>query len=105
MKDRTIERGRVVRSKAGRDKGRYLVVYSYEGGDRALVVDGRTRKLNAPKRKNLLHLEVTGTKLSLFEDTQIQALCDADIRKALAASGFGQTESNEEGQLVEDGCY
>ena len=47
--------GCVVRSKAGRDTGRYLLVLSVEGKF-ALVADGDLRPLARPKRKNLRHL-------------------------------------------------
>lgn len=47
--------GNVVKSVAGRDKGRsYLVVGVDE--NKLLVVDGRARKVNNPKRKNEKHL-------------------------------------------------
>ena len=46
-----LTRGQIVRSKAGRDKGLYLVVLA-QAGDRVLVADGRRRLLSAPKAKN-----------------------------------------------------
>ena len=49
--------GNVVISVAGRDKGRtYLVVSVNE--HKVLVVDGRARKVNNPKRKNVKHLKM-----------------------------------------------
>ena len=49
--------GNVVISVAGRDKGRtYLVVSVNE--NKVLVVDGRARKVNNPKRKNVKHLKM-----------------------------------------------
>ena len=49
--------GNVVKSVAGRDKGRsYLVVGVDE--NKLLVVDGRARKVNNPKRKNEKHLSM-----------------------------------------------
>ena len=53
-----LTRGQIVRSKAGRDKGLYLVVLA-QAGDRVLVADGRRRLLSAPKAKNPAHLAPT----------------------------------------------
>ena len=53
-----FERGRIVRSTAGRDKGLYLAVVA-DAGNRILVADGRRRPLSAPKAKNPAHLAAT----------------------------------------------
>lgn len=53
-----FERGRIVRSTAGRDKGLYLAVVA-DVGNRILVADGRRRPLSAPKAKNPAHLAPT----------------------------------------------
>ncbi len=55
--------GNVARSVAGRDKGRsYLVVGVYE--NKLLVVDGRARKVNNPKHKNVKHLEMVSVAVN-----------------------------------------
>ena len=46
-----LVRGDVVRSVAGHDKGSLMLVYE-TSGDSVLVVDGRLRKLEKPKKKN-----------------------------------------------------
>ena len=46
-----VEIGRVVKSKSGRDKDRFLVVYSYDGGNYVYLVDGALRKVASPKKK------------------------------------------------------
>jgi len=56
VKDVTV--GQVVRSIAGRDKGRFYVVMGFEG-KRVLLVDGFNRKLERPKKKNILHIQLT----------------------------------------------
>ncbi len=53
-----LERGQIVRSTAGRDKGLYLVVLA-DAGNRVLVADGHHRSLSAPKAKNPAHLAPT----------------------------------------------
>ena len=55
-------RGRVVLSKAGRDKGKFLAIESVDG-DYVIVVDGGERPVDNPKRKNKRHLALTKTVL------------------------------------------
>lgn len=70
-------KGMVVRSKAGHDKGSFFVVTAAADGI-ALLADGKTRTLAAPKRKNLLHLAATKTVLPPDKMT------DSEIRSILA---------------------
>ena len=51
MKKRELQPGCVVRSKAGRDEGRYFIVLSLDGDEFAWVADGDLRKVEKPKRK------------------------------------------------------
>ena len=75
-----FDRGRVVRSLAGRDNGFFVVIASDERG--AVICDGRRRSLEHPKRKNPRHLSATGTVLP--ED---QMKTNREIRRALAPFG------------------
>ena len=52
--------GEIVRSKAGRDEGRYFFVRSIIDDNYVLIVDGDLRKLENPKKKKIKHLEATG---------------------------------------------
>ena len=54
--------GRIVCSKAGRDKGYFMIVV---GSDEKFVYlcDGKERPLERPKRKNKKHLQFTNTVL------------------------------------------
>ena len=68
--------GSVVKAKAGRDKEGFFVVVKSE--DKwVFIADGKRRKVESPKKKNLLHLTVTNTVLSHSMDT------NRNIRKAL----------------------
>ena len=58
-----IQKGQIVISKAGRDKGYSLAVLEV-GKDTVTVVDGKERPLERPKRKNIKHVAVTKTILS-----------------------------------------
>ena len=58
--------GRVVKSKAGRDKGRYFMILSVLDEAYVYLVDGDLRKIEKPKRKKLKHLNITNTILNEF---------------------------------------
>ncbi len=72
-----LERGRVVISLAGRDKGRLLAVMREEK-NRVLICDGKERPVDRPKSKNIRHVEMTQALLSEAEIATNRAL-----RKAL----------------------
>ena len=59
MSSITVRAGELVRSLAGRDKGRYFVAVSVHGG-RVMIADGRKRKLSSP---NLMSLASTIAQL------------------------------------------
>ena len=93
-----IELGRVVLSRAGRDMDRYFVVVGQADEQHVLVADGDLRKVAAPKKKKLKHLSPTPACMSeirtkLEKGEQIQ---DAQIRKFLAACGYGPRAKQEE---------
>ncbi len=76
-----IERGSVVLSLAGRDRGRCLTVLSV-GDTAVLVADGKQRPLERPKSKNRKHISVTHFKLS---DADMAS--NKSLRRALTALG------------------
>lgn len=57
--------GDLVISIAGRDKGEIFLVVDYNE-EKALIVDGKTRKIKKPKNKNIKHLKKV-SKASLIE--------------------------------------
>lgn len=60
--------GTVVKAKAGRDKEGFFVVVKSENGW-AYIADGKHRKVENPKKKNVIHLTATKTVLSDSMDT------------------------------------
>ncbi len=58
-----MERGQIVISTAGHDKGDLLVVAGFDK-NRVLVCNGKQHKLEKPKHKNPKHLKETGILLS-----------------------------------------
>ena len=74
-----LEKGSVVKSLAGRDADRLLLVTDVtENG--VLVCDGRERPVESPKLKNVRHVADTGIKLDINLAGSNRAL-----KKALAA--------------------
>ena len=65
--------GMIVRSAAGRDKGKFMVIVSIEG-DFAYIADGKERKLDKPKKKRLKHIRVTNTVVSADDMTTDKGL-------------------------------
>ena len=70
--------GRIVCSKAGRDKNYFLAVVGKEG-NYLLVCDGKERPIDRPKRKNEKHLQFTNTYL-----TEADLGSNKSLKKALA---------------------
>ena len=87
-----VEIGRVVRSKAGRDEGRYFVVIAIEGDEFARVADGGLRPIEKPKRTRLKHLFVTEETISGLQSRLAAgaAVENHELRKWLSA--YGQRE-------------
>ncbi len=55
-----LEIGTVVRVTAGKEKGSIFVVVQDFNNQRVGIADGRHRKLERPRQKNVKHLEVLG---------------------------------------------
>lgn len=51
--------GAVVRTLRGRDQDQYAVIVGIVDSRTVLIADGDKRKFDQPKKKNVLHLEIT----------------------------------------------
>ena len=81
--------GNFVISKAGHDKGKvYLTVELHQ--DRILVADGKSHSIEAPKKKNPLHLQPVGSGIGseLQKKLEEKSLRDEEIRKAIEDLGI-----------------
>lgn len=76
-----LTKGQVVRAKAGRDKGGFFVVLEVENGY-AWICNGKSRPLERPKRKNVIHLSPTKTVVPAES-----MVTNREIRKVLSAFG------------------
>lgn len=73
-----LERGTVVRSSAGRDKGKLLAVMQ-ASGNQVTVCDGKERPIDRPKSKNIRHVERAGASV-----TEAEMATNRALKKALA---------------------
>lgn len=72
-----MQKGQVVYSLRGRDRGRFLIVLREENG-LVWVADGKERPVDRPKAKNPKHIRATNTVVD-------RCATNKEIRKALAA--------------------
>lgn len=77
--------GRIVCSKAGRDKGCFMVVVRVND-KRVYVADGKHRRLDNPKPKNPLHLAVTATTIDI-ENMSTNKLLTSALREYAGQAG------------------
>ena len=90
----SFERGRVVESTQGRDKGKCFLILERCGEDLVMIADGESRKLSNPKKKKTKHLRAKPVLVDWNtirpEGGKVQ---DSDLRKALEENGFGAERS------------
>ena len=80
-----IEKGNLVISKKGRDKGRLFVVLYTLDAEYVFVCDGDLRKVGHPKKKKRIHLAPTAYACPELPELYEQGrLLDSDVRRALA---------------------
>ncbi len=85
-----LDIGQIVKSKAGRDKGKNFVVFDKIDAKHVLIVDGFLRRVDNPKKKRIKHLAKTNIisdeiRASILNDKKIS---NAFIRKELEKLGF-----------------
>jgi len=80
-----IAKSNIVRSDAGRDKGKFFYVLDVQG-EYLLLADGRFRKVESPKRKKRKHVLFVAD-----DDTRLSAkikgegkITNSELRRALA---------------------
>ena len=61
-------KGSVVKAEAGRDGGGYFAVTDYDE-KYCFIADGKSRKLDKPKRKNIKHIRITDSMIDLNDIT------------------------------------
>ena len=82
--------GRVVVSRAGRDRGRAFLITGIADDKQVYLADGALRKSTHPKKKKLMHLHiepVSAESIAAMLKSGM-AVQDAEIRKNLLALGY-----------------
>ena len=84
--DTEIERAHIVRSGAGRDKGKLFVVLAAEG-EYLLLADGKSRTLERPKRKKRRHVQFVSDRETRLAGKIRNGLkiTNSELRRTLAA--------------------
>ena len=82
--------GRIVCSRAGRDKEKYFIVVDLIDENYVYLADGVLRKLSSPKKKKIKHLTakndcVTNIREKLLEGKKV---FDSEMRAALEGLGY-----------------
>ena len=91
-----IDRSSLIVSKAGRDKGQlFFVIYADE--QYVYLADGKSRRLEKPKRKKRKHIEqIPRTESRIAEKIRNgEKVLNSELRKELAS--FGQKQSQNQG--------
>lgn len=80
-----LQVGSVVKSLKGRDKEKYFVVIEIVDENYVRIVDGKTRKISAPKLKKVKHLQSNGEILEKVQQIIFQKalLYDKIIKMSL----------------------
>jgi len=81
-----IARASIVRSDAGRDRGKLFYVLDVEG-EYLLLADGKSRKVEAPKRKKRRHVLFVAEDDSRFSEKVKgeEKITNSELRKTLAS--------------------
>lgn len=77
----SLKRGQVVKSKNGRDSQKIFAILEILDEDYLLIVNGKNRKLERPKKKKVKHLIIFNSYINL----DVKNLNDSYIRKELEA--------------------
>ena len=92
-----IARADIVRSTAGRDKGKLFFVLD-EDGEHLLLADGKVRRTARPKRKKRRHVRFVchGGGRTAEKIRRGEPLTDSELRRTLAQLG-GEGDPDQEG--------
>ena len=80
-----IAQSNIVRSDAGRDKGKLFIVLAVEG-EYLLLADGKSRKVESPKRKKRRHVLFVSAEETRLADKlkRGEKITNSELRRTLA---------------------
>ena len=92
-----IAKSDIVRSDAGRDRGKIFIVLAVEG-EYLLLADGKGRRVEAPKRKKRRHVLFVAADESRLADKikRSEKITNSELRTTLAAYR-GEVQPDQEG--------
>ena len=92
-----IAKSDIVRSDAGRDRGKIFIVLAVEG-EYLLLADGKGRRVEAPKRKKCRHVLFVAADESRLADKikRSEKITNSELRRTLAAYR-GEVQPDQEG--------
>lgn len=92
-----IAKSDIVRSNAGRDRGKIFIVLAVEG-EYLLLADGKGRRVEAPKRKKRRHVLFVAADESRLADKikRSEKITNSELRRTLAAYR-GEVQPDQEG--------
>ena len=93
-----IAQSNIIRSDAGRDKGKLFVVLAVEG-EYLLLADGKSRRVEAPKRKKRRHvLFVAAEETRVSEKIKNnEKITNSELRRTLAVFNRELVQPDQEG--------
>ena len=91
-----ITRAHLVEATAGREKGKLFYVMETEG-DFLMLADGKSRRVEAPKRKKRKHVRFIAETDSRVADKirQRDKVTNSELRKAIASYGDADNSDQE----------
>lgn len=80
----TCKIGEFAKSKAGHDKDQIFIILMIED-EYVYLVDGKSRKLDSPKKKKMKHIQVIHTADAVLQQKLEQgvAVYDEEVKKAI----------------------
>ncbi|PKM43146.1 MAG: RNA-binding protein [Firmicutes bacterium HGW-Firmicutes-8] len=86
--------GQLVRSAAGRDKGKTYLIYDVLDEAFVRVIDGEKKRLTNPKRKNVKHLELLPVKAEVIADKlgRGEAVTEVEVVEAVRQLGLSHKD-------------
>lgn len=89
-----VQVGQLVRSSAGRDKGKVYLIYDLLDEAFVRVIDGEKKKLTNPKRKNIKHLDIFPVKADIVAEKLIRGepVTEKEISETIKTLGLSHID-------------
>ena len=101
MRNKAVTRiptGSIVLSKRGHDKGNLFIVTDVSDDGYVMLVDGMTRKVQKPKRKKVIHIELTTLQSTDITDLT-NKIAAATVKSCKREYSRMDTDSSDSSEL------